>query len=68
VVEKLELGGGGFACVLDDEGLVLCHPDIRGEPGLRSVNPAPSTRRFRSGPGRCCWRTPPGWCAASGPR
>jgi putative two-component system response regulator len=38
VVEKLELGGGGFACVLDDEGLVLCHPDIRGEPGLRSVN------------------------------
>ena len=33
-----DLPGGGFACLLDAEGNILCHPDIREEGGLRSVN------------------------------
>lgn len=38
VIENLELGGSGFACVLDSQGNVACHPDIREMPGLREVN------------------------------
>ena len=37
VVEDLVLGGDGFACVLDSEGRIACHPDIREQPGLRDV-------------------------------
>lgn len=33
-----DLPGGGFACLLDAEGNILCHPDIREEGSLRSVN------------------------------
>jgi HD-GYP domain-containing protein (c-di-GMP phosphodiesterase class II) len=37
VIEELELGGAGFACVLDSSGYIACHPDIRERPGLRRV-------------------------------
>ncbi|XAL99139.1 SpoIIE family protein phosphatase [Phycisphaeraceae bacterium D3-23] len=33
-----DLPGGGFACLLDAEGNILCHPDIRTDQGLRNVN------------------------------
>ena len=38
IIENLKLGGDGFACVLDSEGNIACHPDIRMQPGLGSVN------------------------------
>ncbi len=38
VIEGLELGGGGFACVLDSRGNIACHPDLLAMPGLRDVN------------------------------
>jgi len=37
VVEHLELGGAGFACVMDTTGHIVCHPDIREQPGLRGI-------------------------------
>ncbi|MEM9416433.1 MAG: SpoIIE family protein phosphatase [Planctomycetota bacterium] len=33
-----DLPGGGFACLLDREGNILCHPDMREDEGLRKVN------------------------------
>lgn len=38
LIEGLELGGGGFACILDSDGHVMCHPEMRSDPGLRSVS------------------------------
>lgn len=39
VVEGLDdLPADGFACILDPEGRILCHPDIRRDPGLRGVD------------------------------
>jgi serine phosphatase RsbU (regulator of sigma subunit) len=39
VIEGLDdLPAGGFACLLDEDGRILCHPDIRDEPGLRNLN------------------------------
>lgn len=39
VIENLtDLPAGGFACVLDADGNILCHPDIRTEQSLRQVN------------------------------
>ncbi len=38
LIEDLELGGEGFACVLDSSGHITCHPDIKEDPGLRAVN------------------------------
>ncbi|MFK7961943.1 MAG: PP2C family protein-serine/threonine phosphatase [Phycisphaerales bacterium] len=39
VIEGLtDLPAGGFACVLDADGNILCHPDIREEQSLRQVN------------------------------
>ncbi len=32
------LPGGAFACILDAEGNIRCHPDLRREPGLLNVN------------------------------
>jgi len=37
VIESLRMPAGGFACMVDDEGKILCHPDIRQDPGLREV-------------------------------
>ncbi len=37
VIESLKLPAGGFACMIDDEGMLLCHPDMRHDPGLRDV-------------------------------
>ncbi len=37
VIESLRMPAGGFACMVDDDGKILCHPDIREEPGLREV-------------------------------
>ncbi len=34
-VEGLRLPGEGFACLLDAEGKILCHPDLRRDPSLR---------------------------------
>lgn len=36
-VEGLSLPGQGFACLLDAQGRVLCHPDMRRDPSLRSA-------------------------------
>lgn len=36
-VESLTLPGEGFACLLDNDGKILCHPDIRQNPGLRET-------------------------------
>lgn len=33
-----ELAAGGFACLLDAEGKILCHPDIREDMTLRRVD------------------------------
>ena len=33
-----DLVAGGFACLLDPRGNILCHPDIREDAGLRRVN------------------------------
>ncbi|MEM9066391.1 MAG: SpoIIE family protein phosphatase [Planctomycetota bacterium] len=38
VVEELDLPGSGFACLLDEDGNILCHPDIRHDSSLRRVN------------------------------
>ncbi len=38
VIESLNLPAGGYACIIDDENAVLCHPDIRKDPGLRNMN------------------------------
>jgi response regulator RpfG family c-di-GMP phosphodiesterase len=37
-VETLQLPGDGFACLLDSEGKILCHPDLRRDPSLRRVS------------------------------
>lgn len=37
-VEQVELGSGGFACILDAEGQIVCHPEIRSDPSLQSIN------------------------------
>jgi response regulator RpfG family c-di-GMP phosphodiesterase len=34
-VEGLRLPGEGYACLLDGEGRILCHPDLRREPSMR---------------------------------
>ena len=36
-VETLELSADGFVCLLDDQGRVVCHPEIRRIPGLRGA-------------------------------
>jgi len=38
LVEGVELPNGGFVCVLDKDGRILCHPEIRQNPGLRDIN------------------------------
>ncbi len=38
VVENLNLGGDGFACVLDSDGNIACHPDIKDSPQLSRIN------------------------------
>lgn len=37
-IQDLELGGGGFACVLDSDGNISCHPEIAEMPGLNGIN------------------------------
>ena len=34
-VERLELPGNGFACLIGEDGKVLCHPELRRRPWLR---------------------------------
>lgn len=36
-VEKMDLAGEGFVCLLDENQQVLCHPDLRSDPSLRSL-------------------------------
>jgi len=38
LIENLKLPAGGFACIIDESGEILCHPDIRARPELRHVN------------------------------
>lgn len=38
LVESVEFGSGGFACILDENGAIACHPDIHDDPSLRSIN------------------------------
>lgn len=52
-VEGLRLPGDGFACLLDADGRILCHPDLRRDPSLRdtvmgnmSLSPADRTGNF----------------------
>jgi HD-GYP domain-containing protein (c-di-GMP phosphodiesterase class II) len=37
VIESLRLPAGGFACMIDESGALLCHPDMRDDPSLRGV-------------------------------
>ncbi|MFG0257847.1 MAG: HD domain-containing phosphohydrolase [Phycisphaerales bacterium JB043] len=36
--EGLRLPNEAFACLLDEDGNILCHPDLRDDPSLRGVN------------------------------
>jgi CheY-like chemotaxis protein len=38
IIERVELGKGGFACVVDAEGFIVCHPELRTNPGLAEVD------------------------------
>lgn len=38
VIEGIELPAGGFACLLDEDGFIACHPELRHDPSLRDVN------------------------------
>jgi len=38
MVESLELSAEGFACLIDEDGKVLCHPELRNDPSLRDVS------------------------------
>jgi len=38
MVESLDLSAEGFACLIDEDGKVLCHPQLRNDPGLRDVS------------------------------
>jgi|GEM_PF-3022834 len=38
LVEKVDFGSGGFACILDEAGNIACHPELRDDPSLRGVN------------------------------
>ncbi|MEM7682441.1 MAG: HD domain-containing phosphohydrolase [Planctomycetota bacterium] len=50
IIEGFEFSGDGFACVLDTEGLIVAHPDIRQDPSLRNVNLARETLLTDQGP------------------
>lgn len=51
VIEGLdELPAGGFACLLDEDGNILCHPDIREQPGIRNINLADEVLETSGGP------------------
>ena len=36
-VDQVQFGSGGFACILDANGQIVCHPEIE-DPGIRSMN------------------------------
>ncbi|MEM9167971.1 MAG: HD domain-containing phosphohydrolase [Planctomycetota bacterium] len=38
LVESVSFGSGGFACILDENGYIACHPDMHDDPSLRGVN------------------------------
>ena len=38
IIEKVELNNGGFACIVDSAGRIVCHPEIRDNPGLRDID------------------------------
>ena len=38
LVERVEFGSGGFACILDESGAIACHPDLHDNPSLREIN------------------------------
>lgn len=37
MVENVKLSADGFVCVLDSEGKVLCHPELRKSPEMRGM-------------------------------
>ncbi len=38
IVERVELTNGGFACIVDAAGHIICHPEMRKNPGLRDID------------------------------
>jgi len=38
LVETVDFGSGGFACILDETGDIVCHPDLEDDPSLGDVN------------------------------
>lgn len=38
LVESVEFGSGGFACILDEFGAIACHPEMAHDPSLRNIN------------------------------
>lgn len=38
LVENIEFGSGGFACIIDATGHIVCHPDMKNTPSLRQFN------------------------------
>jgi len=51
VIESLKMPAGGFACLIDDEGALLCHPDMRTDPSLRKIRLGDERLRDDSGAG-----------------
>jgi len=49
VIESLKMPAGGFACLIDDEGALLCHPDMRSDPSLRQVRLGDERLRAEAG-------------------
>jgi len=49
VIESLRMPAGGFACLIDDEGHLLCHPDMREQPELREVRLGSAKLRGEAG-------------------
>lgn len=37
LIEEADFSAGGFACILDENGAIVCHTDLKENPSLRSV-------------------------------
>lgn len=47
IIERAEFAGGGFACILDRQGAIVCHPELRDNPALRELTLAQEPFRER---------------------
>jgi len=49
IVEQTKLPAGAFVCILDEQGHILCHPDLRKNPDLRNLNLSEESLSTREG-------------------